>query len=133
MTSEFPAGEPRREEVIVHPAHESEARAHTDFALRHWKSFFAAMLSLPFLLVGAGVAAQMLSRRAGEGAGGEEFWTGVLFGPLVILFGVFLFRYPFSTPQTVRLLGIKRSVLAVRTLGVLIAALGAWMLGRGLI
>lgn len=51
---------------------------------------------------------------------------------VLLLLGVFMARYPFATPQTTRLLGLKYSIWLVRVAAVGSVTGGIWLLVRGL-
>lgn len=66
-----------------------------------------------------------------DGRQGEPYWTAVLYGPYAILTGLFIVRFPFSTPETVKWLGLAKSRLLARGLGWLFAGIGVWILATG--
>lgn len=66
-----------------------------------------------------------------DGGRGEPYWTAVLYGPYAILTGLFIVRFPFSTPETVKWLGLAKSRLLTRGLGWLFAGIGVWILATG--
>lgn len=126
VANQFPAGgvQPRREEVHVHPRHESETREFTERVHRQGGIFIVVMAFVPFLLV---VPVALTSELAGAGSR-AEYWIGVVGGGLLLLLGFFAIRYPFATPRTVEWIGIRRSILLVRA-----TAGGAVAAGMGLI
>lgn len=120
--------EPRMQEALVHPEHEARARDFVGTAYRESGRFVVAMLFLPFLLFVPAAAASGLS----GAARGFEYWVAIFGGAVLILLGVFMIRYPFATPQTERLLGLKYSIWLVRVAAVGIVTGGIWLLVRGL-
>ena len=46
----------------------------------------------------------------------------------LILTGLTIFIFPFTTPETVKWLGYKRAKVLGRTLGILVIAAGGWIL-----
>ena len=73
--------------------------------------FFAAGMGLGFLLLLLGVFGNH-PRRMGAG---------------ILLMGVTVTLFPFCTPDTLRMLGYRKSRLAGRAAGVFLAAVGVWM------
>lgn len=119
--------EPRLEEALVHPEHESRARDFVETAYREGGIFIGVMLFLPFLLFVPAAVAAALS----IGGRGFEYWMTIFGGAVLILLGLFMMRFPFSTPTTTRFLGLKHSIWLVRMLAVAIAAQGIWLLTSG--
>ena len=60
----------------------------------------------------------------------EAEWVA---GLVLITLGIVILRYPFATPQTVQMMGVRSSVRTVRILAAPIAVLGFFLLLRDLI
>ncbi len=113
----------KEETMSVHPEHESELRAFNKEVQAHGKRFLT--LSLFF-----GVVLPMI------GLGGLPFVSGAVVSSVIglstLALGVVLYLYPFATPETVEMLGVKKSVRLVRILAIGIVPLGLWILWMGI-
>jgi small neutral amino acid transporter SnatA (MarC family) len=49
----------------------------------------------------------------------------------VAALGLLFVAFPFTTPETSAFLGLRRSIRIARVLGLLLAALGAWIVIAG--
>lgn len=87
-------------------------------------------IMLGSVVAGFVVAAVVIAAEARGGSG--ETWAALLVGPYALGLGLFIVRYPFATPETVSLLGLRRSRTLVRWSGWITAAVGAWILAGGL-
>jgi len=117
VDTEIPAGEPRLEEVAVHPRHRSEARDYCFEAARYVKRDFFIVIGMPVLVAAAIPLGQLL---AGPG-GSERAWSIGIIGSLLALNGAYVIRFPHAyTPRRMSLLigGLKRGRQIVRLGGV---------------
>ncbi|MDX1503770.1 MAG: hypothetical protein R3325_15530 [Thermoanaerobaculia bacterium] len=98
----------------VLPEHEAEFRDFCEHGLRYGPRFFGLLvLSLVVLLAGAALAVTGSTRLGLTLAGGSMVFQGLL-----------IWRYPFSTPETVQMLGVARSIRVVRALGIVNIVMG---------
>ena len=113
ITLESPNRFTRPETVRVCPAHEAEVRAFHAYAERYG-GWFLALFGL--LVFGAFMSIPLgISER-------------IVAGVVPFCFGVLMVVFPFATPQTVQILGMRTSVLVVRLGGVALAGYGVFLL-----
>ena len=115
---------PHKEEVVVHPHHAPATRSFCEFAARYAKTFVVAMVSGTVVAVALAV---FITTSLAETSRGEDYWMSLLYGPYAILYGLFVVRFPFSTPETVKWLGLKRSRLLAQAGGWTVVGVGAWL------
>jgi len=123
----------KEETLIVHPEHEAELRAFNEKARAHGKRFLILALLFGAIvpIVGAGLLPFVV------GAGLLPFVSDavvtIVIGVSTVALSVVLYLYPFATPETVDMLGVKKSVRLVRMLAIIgVAPLGLWILWLGL-
>lgn len=97
----------REETVFISPEHESEFRRFNTYELRYGRLFVAIILAGTVLLTAFALAGSSL------GAG----LTTIAMGILTLLF-------PFATPETVRIHGLRSSIQMARRLAMLGMGLG---------
>ena len=105
----------RPETVWVCPAHEPQFRAFHAYAERYggwFLALFGLLVSGAFLSIPLGIS--------------EEIVAGVI----AFCFGALMVVFPFATPQTVQMLGVRTSVLLVRVGGVVLFGYGLFLLAR---
>jgi hypothetical protein len=108
--------------VAVHPEHEEALLRWYARVVADSPSFVTIMAFAPlFLLPAIGLAA-LVSRRA---------VIPTLAVTLVVL-AAFVWTHPYATPQTVRLLGVRRSITVVRAIAILVGlvAIAALLVGQ---
>ena len=70
------------------------------------------------------------------GLGGLPFVSGAVVSSVIgvstLALSVVMYLYPFSTPETIEMLGVEKSVRLVRILAIGIAPLGLWILWMGI-
>jgi hypothetical protein len=105
--------------LMVLPEHEAALRAHVARARRY---------GLPFLIgvVVIGVLAFALALSPIIRPDWEPIATPIS-GVLVIVLGLLFVAFPFTTPETSAFFGLRASIRIARVLGLLLAALGAWI------
>jgi len=110
------------EEVVVHPDHEEPVRAFYAAVRRHGPTAFRLLIRIA--LFGSLAAA------------GTAFVSPFLsLGVAVLMLvgiGATLLRYPFSTPETVQLFGIRRARRIARGVGLACILFGLGLAGWGL-
>lgn len=97
----------REETVFVSPEHEREFRRFNAYELRYGRLFVGIILAGTVLL-------------AAFALGGSSLGAGLT----MIAIGVVTLLFPFATPQTVRIHGLRRSIQMSRRLGMLGVGLG---------
>lgn len=103
-----------QQSVAVHPEHETSVLDWHAFALRHEASLVLRMTLRPLVLLASiGLAALVDKRLIPVVAGLAIAWVATT-----------IWRFPFATPQTVGLLGIRRSVTLARAIAVGIGIIG---------
>lgn len=124
VETEFPAGDPRLEEVTVHPRHASEARDYCFKFARYAMRDMLIVIFLPVLMVAAVPAGQLVA-----GVGGSEWaWRGRLFCGLLFLHGAYVVRFPYAlTPRglSMKIGGLRRGSRIVRLAGATVAVTAA--------
>ena len=88
---------------------------------RYEKELQKDQRNIRYFLLGIGIG--ILCLFAGAITGRE--WAE---GDGLILTGLTIFIFPFTTPETVKWLGYKRAKVLGRTLGILVIAAGGWIL-----
>lgn len=93
-------------QVLVEPEHEAETRRFFDYAARFGRLFLALVLvSTAILLAGAFVSPR-------------DFVAGQLLVALGLLaLGGVVLVFPFATPETVAMVGLRRSIRLARAAG----------------
>lgn len=107
-----PAGE---KEFWVEPRHEAELRRWVEYVNRNGRRFLALILGETVLGL-AGAFLQPNWQRA--------FWLVVA---CMVGLGATIFVYPFATPETNRMLGMRRARSLARASGVLVLAMAAFL------
>ncbi|WP_373048999.1 hypothetical protein [Vulgatibacter sp.] len=87
--------------MLVEPEHEAKLRAFVDYARRSVKAFWALLVASLVLCLGG----TLLSL-----AWAPAIWAV----PAGLLLTWMLVAYPFATPETIRAMGIRRSVILAR-------------------
>lgn len=102
--------------VYILPEYEQQFRKFNAYVLRYSKFFLILVLGLPVIPI---VLTFFLYL---------EFITGTLIlfvtGLVTFSIGITLILFPFSTPETVNIFGLKRAISIVRIMGVLVSLLG---------
>lgn len=98
---------------LVEPKHEAELRQWVEFANRNGKRFLGLMIALS--------AASLLGSFLGV------VWPGgyLIVAASLALMGVVTLRYPFTTPETVQLMGMKKARSLGRLGGVILIVMAA--------
>lgn len=122
VDTEFPAGDPRLEEVAVHPRHASQARDYLFAFARYAMRDMLIIIFWPVLMVAAAVLAQRLA-----GPDGSEWaWSARLLGALLAFHAAWVVRYPYTlTPRrlSMKIGGLRRGKLIVQLVGGSVALL----------
>lgn len=101
------------EQVVVHPSHRAQLEAYcrrTEAA--KWR--FLGSVAASILLCLAGVTLLALDR---------EVPGALTFGAAAAVCGATFLKYPFATPETLVLFGVRRSITMVRAMGYLSLAI----------
>lgn len=106
---ELPGAHPlaRPEHAAVCPEHEERLRTFHAYATRHRNHFFLAVAAV-LLLAAASVMI------------GPDLGVALV----LLVFGAVLIAFPFATPLTVERMGVARSVLLARAMGVALLLFG---------
>jgi len=113
----------REETMTVHPEHEAELRAFAEQARRYGGRFLLLSLLFGLFIPMSGVFAGIIWTS-------DALIAGIV-GLSIIVLGVVMYVYPFATPETVQMLGVRTSKQVVRGLSVVTAGLGGWILWMG--
>lgn len=109
---------PQEKTFFVLPEYEHNFRRFMDRAVQYSRLFLGLVaLSLIILLVGVLMSAAL---------GGHPGPTVI--GSSLLFLGVVMILLPFSTPETVRIMGIAKSVMFVRFFGGVTICLGAFVI-----
>ena len=100
-----------RRPVAVHSAPEASLAAWHARVASDTPRFVATMAFAPLILLAAIGLAALVSRTL----------TSVVLGLALVALAAFVWRHPYATPLTVRLLGVRRSVRLVRAAAVVLA------------
>ena len=114
--------------LVVHPEHEEAVRDYVARQRRSSGPVLYTILGMMLLLVILGNASLTVSERLSAGALSVVV-AGV--GGGTIALGTLLFAFPLPTDSTVRALGIRRAVRAVRIASLFAVALGGWVVWLG--
>ena len=113
VTLQSPDRFPRPETVRVCPAHEAQVRAFHAYSARYggWLlALFGLLVFGAFMSIPLGISERIVA------------------GVVPLCFGVLMVVFPFATPQTVQMLGMRTSVLVVRIGGLVLAGYGVFLL-----
>lgn len=113
----------KEETVSVHAEHEEKLRAFNEKTRALGKRFL--ILALLFGAVLPMVGAGLLPLVSGA-------VVSSVIGVSTVAPGVVLYLYPFATPETIEMFGVKKSVRLVRGLAIGIVPLRLWILRMGL-
>lgn len=104
-------GSPHEQRFLVSPEHESELRSYAHRLTRFGRLYVTLMV----VFVLAAIAFAVLGSRTGEVAS-------------LLGMGVILVAFPFATPETVRIEGVRSSVRHTRIAGAALTVLGIGLL-----
>lgn len=105
--------------LLVLPEHEAALRAHVHRARRYGLPFLIGVVVVGLLAFALALAPIILP--------GWEPIATPLSGVLVMVLGLLFVAFPFTTPETSAFFGLRASIRVARALGLLLAALGAWI------
>lgn len=111
-------GNPHPKTVYVLPEHEDDLRAHIADVRENGRTM---------LIVIAVLTATLMITALGGMLAGLESVTLRAVGVQVALMGGVILRFPFSTPETVDMLGVGRARTVTRWIGALTVVIGVWM------
>ena len=103
--------------VLVHPEHRDEAERFIAFTQRSRNRFFMAFVGMFAVAIPAFVILSSYGERA----------TLLAVAGLLGYMAVMILVYPCATPQTVENMGIKRSIVLVRGMGIFLLVFAAAM------
>lgn len=113
VDTEFPAGDPKLEEVAVHPRHASQAREYLFAFARYAMRDMLIVIFLPVLMVAAVPLGQLFA-----GWGGSEWaWRVLICGTLLASHAAYVVLYPYTmTPRrlSMKIGGLRRGRKVVR-------------------
>ncbi|NBC84695.1 MAG: hypothetical protein GVY25_00705 [Bacteroidetes bacterium] len=112
---------PKPETLTVLPQYEEEVRAYADEVSRHGTRMLILTLGLSVLLVLASVLP----------AAGWGRLTLPVAGLLTAAIGGVLIRYPFATPETIKMMGMRRARTVVRWIAGFTVLLGLGLAATG--
>jgi len=113
----------REETMTVHPEHEAELRAYAEQTRRYSGRFMLLTLLFALFIPMGGVFAGIIWAS-------DALIAGIV-GLSIVVVGMVMYVYPFATPETVQMLGVRTSKRVVRWLSVVMAGLGVWILWMG--
>jgi len=105
---------PQPKTVNVLPEHEDELRSYVEDVNEHAFTMLMSVLSISVLMVFAALLPAI----------GLSALTLPVVGGLMAAMGLILVRYPIATPETIAMLGMRRSRTTARWLGVATTLLG---------
>lgn len=101
------------EKVLVHPSHRAQLEEYCrETAAAKWR--YLGGIGASILISHVGLLLLILSR---------ELLGAVTVGVATAVCGATFLKYPFATPETVLLVGVRRSITMVRSLGYVILAI----------
>jgi hypothetical protein len=112
-----------RRDVTVHPEHEAALVAWHARVASDTQRFVTTLVFTPLVLLAAVGLAALVSRAS----------TFVVLGLALIALSAFMWAHPYATPQTVRLVGVRRSITLVRAATAVLAAGGAFAVAAGIV
>jgi hypothetical protein len=114
-------------ELFMHPEHEKKTRAYLDRVRQYsGRATLAGAAAALWMLVGLAVV--LISGRSIETG---DLSTAVIFGLPFVLIGIGIIVFPVAWSGTYRLLGVARSIVVARVIGLLALAVGIWLLLGG--
>lgn len=116
------AGRERRT-VPVHAAHEASLVAWHARATREARRFVTTMVLAPLAVLAAVGLAALVSRAM----------AFAVIGLAIIALAAYAWTHPYATPQTVRLIGVRRSIALVRLVSVPLGLAGLVAMIAGLV
>jgi len=122
--TELPSGEPRLEEVAVHPRHAAEARDYLFAYARHAMRDILIVVFGPVLMVATVPLGEAVSRLWGS----AHAWRLGLLSAMLLLHGAYVIRFPYSlTPRrpSMKIGGLRRGRRVVQLAGGTVALVGA--------
>ena len=115
--------------LTVHPEHEPLVRHWIAEEAAHGDRFVMVVVFTPFILLALVGLAALLNRQL----------IVPVIGLAIVALAAFMARFPFPTPQTVQLLGLRRSLFLVRVgigiigvIGLAMIAASAWQYVTGM-
>lgn len=112
-------GERTPQTMHVLPEHEADLRAYNERVARWGRPMIVGLLGLSGLMVAVALGGGL--------AGWSDRTVAQIAGGLVVAMSVVLFAFPFATPQTVGMFGIRTSIRLARVSGIVMAGLGLWI------
>ena len=112
-----------RRDAFVHAVHEESLVAWHARAVRETPRLVTIVAFMPLLVLPALGLAAMVGRAS----------TFVVLGLVLVALSALMWRHPYPTPQTVQLLGVRRSVAVIRVITALVALGGGVVLAAGLV
>ena len=106
----------REETCYVLPEYEAALRAYTADAVRHGKTLM--------ILIGMSVVLILLATALGVFGVLSDWSTLLVVAGSMVLMGGALIRFPFPTPETIRMLGVHKSIRFARLAGWLTVGVG---------
>ncbi len=104
------------ETFYVCPQHEEKLRAFNQRLVTHAQTFLYAILGLTLLLLVATFSSMAL--------GFTEYYILLTVASIISVMGGLIIIFPFSTPETIQWLGIRKAIKLTRSIGVLTVILG---------
>lgn len=111
--------QPAQKTVYVLPEYEDELQQFNETFVHQGKTFLFLILTISLLTVIVPLGLLFIS--------GNENLVLAAVGILVSLLGMLVIIFPFTTPETIHWLGIKKSIILMRALGVLTILIGIFI------
>lgn len=103
----------------VLPEHEEKLRRFNHNLVKYGRMFLVLIIGFCLMLPVAVLTVLAFSL--------PDAWVLISTGVITMLLGLTVIRFPFSTPETIQWLGIKKSIHVTRTIGLLTISLGGLM------
>jgi hypothetical protein len=114
-------------ELLVHPDHEKQARTYLD-RLSQYSGRATLAGAAAALWILAGLAIVLISGKSIETG---DLLTAIIFGLPFICIGIGIIVLPVAWSGTYRLIGVARSIVVARIIGLFTLAVGIWLLLAG--
>ncbi len=103
-----------RRTVTVHAAHEASFLAWHARVVRHTRRFVTTIAFAPLVLLAVLGVAGLAGRPA----------VALVLGLALSALALYMWTHPYATPQTVRLVGVRRSIALARAAALLLGVVG---------
>jgi hypothetical protein len=113
-------GNPSEQSFSIHAEHEDAFRRFVESVNQNARKMVVGLVAFLVVLMAVPIAVSLLEA--------PPWIADAGIGACIAAFGATLVRFPFATPETVQLMGVKRSIITVRVLACGMVAFGLAMM-----